>query len=62
VTINGRQIIKKHKPKVKQHMSGKASEQDPLASLGYGIVAYVDILYSMIWAFLFFSLLMIPTI
>jgi len=30
--------------------------------LGYGIVAYVNILYAMVWAFLFFSLLMIPTI
>jgi hypothetical protein len=42
-------------------MSGKASEQEPLASLGYGIVAYVDILYSMIWAFLLFSVMMVPT-
>jgi hypothetical protein len=35
---------------------------DPINSLGFGIVAYRDLLYSLIWAFTFFSLLSIPTI
>jgi hypothetical protein len=38
------------------------TEKDPINSLGFGIVAYRDLLYSMIWVFSAFSILMIPTI
>ena len=62
VTINGRQIIKKHKTTVKQHISASAAGENPLSRLGYGIVAYVNILGTFAFMFLFFSLLMIPTI
>jgi len=37
-------------------------EEDPLSVLGYGIVAYVDILYSFACLFVFFSIILIPTI
>ena len=62
VTINGRTINKKHISKKKQHMNEQAAKQDPLSNLGYGIVAYVNILYTMIWVFAAFSILVIPTI
>ena len=61
VTINGRKVLKKHASKQKQHKNDKAAE-NPLSTLGYGIVAYVDILYTMIWVFVLFSLLMFPTL
>ena len=35
---------------------------DPLVQLGFGIVEYVNILYTMIWTFIIFSVLLIPTI
>ena len=62
VKINGREVMmKKKKAKITQHMNKKATSEDPLAQLGYGIVAYMNILYSMIWLFILFSLLLIPT-
>ena len=48
------------KSKVKQHMNQEAKQKDPLAVLGYGIVAYVDILYKSIWFFIAFSILSLP--
>jgi hypothetical protein len=38
------------------------AEKDPINSLGFGIVAYRDLLYSLIWIFSAFSILMLPTI
>ena len=42
-------------------MNAKAAEEDPLAQLGYGITAYINILNTFIWVFVLFSLLLIPT-
>lgn len=42
-------------------MNHRAAEEDPLANLGYGIVAYINILYTFIWAFAGFSILLMPT-
>ena len=42
-------------------MNAKAAEEDPLAQLGYGITAYINILFTFIWVFVLFSLLLIPT-
>lgn len=62
VTINGRQVIKKKKAKVNKHLNQKAAEEDPLSQLGFGIVAYVGMLYRMTWMFVLFSILLLPTI
>ena len=60
--INGKTVSKmKAVPKVKQQMSARAAEEDPLAALGYGIVAYTNILQTMIWVFIGFSVLLLPT-
>ena len=40
----------------------RAAAWDPLAQLGYGIVAYVDILWTVLGLFVLFSLLLYPTI
>ena len=37
-------------------------DNDPLVELGYGIVAYNNILMNLFWAFVLFSILLIPTI
>ena len=37
------------------------SPEDPLSQLGYGIVAYVNMLYTLCWVFIGFSVLLIPT-
>ena len=58
VTINGRQVIKKKKDKKKKPQQAAT---DPLAQLGYGITAYIGILWTIFGLFAFFSLLLIPT-
>lgn len=47
VTIRGKERSLKRKSTIKRHISDKAANQDPLASLGYGIVAYTSILYTL---------------
>ena len=42
-------------------MSQKAASAEPLARLGYGIVAYTNIMERFIWVFLLFTLLLVPT-
>ena len=64
VTIKGKE--KKmgkttHRSKRKTNISSGASHKDPIFGLGFGIVAYRDLLYTMIWAFLGFSLLAAPS-
>lgn len=34
---------------------------DPLAKLGFGIVAYIDMLWTLIWTFTLFSIMLLPT-
>lgn len=36
-------------------------ESDPLAKLGFGIVAYVDMLWTLIWTFTLYSIMLLPT-
>lgn len=37
-------------------------EKDPINMLGYGIVAYRDLLYTMIWVFVILSCLAFPSL
>jgi len=39
----------------------KKLEEEPLALLGFGIIAYVNILWTLIVVFLMFSLMLFPT-
>jgi len=50
------------KEKRKKNNIKSAAESDPINSLGFGIVAYRDLLYSLIWVFIAFSILSLPTI
>ena len=66
VTIGGRQRVKRRRGTIVANylksLAGKpAAAWDPLALLGYGIVAYIDILWVMLGLFVLFSLLLIPT-
>jgi hypothetical protein len=48
--------------KKKQQLDNDETEKDPLMKLGYGIVAYRNILWAMIIAFCVFSLMATPAI
>ena len=66
VTINGRQVVKRRRGTIianylKSIADKPAAAWDPLAQLGYGIVAYIDILWTMLGLFVLFSLLLFPT-
>ena len=61
VFINGKEIVKKWKRKIKNPLSEKTKYERPVAQLGFGIVAYLDMLWSLIWTFALYSLILIPT-
>ena len=62
MTVGGKEIAKKSKKKKKNNMGNKEMmKANPLASLGFGIVAYIDILWTLIVIFFAFSLMLGPT-
>lgn len=60
VMINGKEIKKKSAKKKKNNI-GAAAEQDPIAKLGFGIVAYIDMLWCLIWTFTLYTIFLVPT-
>jgi hypothetical protein len=53
--------LKKKKVNKKKHVHNEeAVKDDPLVSLGFGVCAYRDILWSFLWTFVIFSLMLIP--
>ena len=54
--------VKKRKPKARKQSAKLPEGHDPLEELGFGIVAYDDMMWTFIWLFLFFTLLMAPAI
>ncbi len=58
--INGKEIVKKT-PKKKKNNLGEAAKTNPIAQLGFGIVAYVDMLWCLIWTFTLYTILLLPT-
>lgn len=62
VIINGKEVAKKQKKKKKNNMKNQQKlEEEPLAQLGFGIIAYVNILWTLIVVFLVFSLMLYPS-
>ena len=53
--------MKRSARKEKRNISHQAADEDPLAQLGFGIVAYVHILKTMVLTFVIFTILFIPT-
>lgn len=60
-TVNGKEYKKRSKKPKKNNVSQAAANAEPLAQLGFGIVAYTGMLYYMIWAFALYTLLLLPT-
>jgi len=60
VTINGKEIVKRA-PKKKKSIGTKAEQADPIAKLGFGIVAYVDMLWTLIYTFTLYTVILLPT-
>ena len=58
--INGKEIVKKT-PKKKKNNLGEAAQANPIAQLGFGIVAYVNMLWMLIWTFTIYTLILLPT-
>ena len=62
MNVGGKEIAKKSKKKKKNNMGNKdMMKENPLASLGFGIVAYIDILWTLIVVFGLFSFMLWPT-
>ena len=61
VTINGKEIMKKSSKKKKNPIDGGVVEANPIAQLGFGIVAYVNILWTLIWTFTLYTIFLLPT-
>ena len=60
--VNGKEVKKKSKKKKKNNINDPAKfEAEPLARLGFGIVAYTDALWGLILFFACFSILLAPT-
>ena len=60
--INGKDIKKKEVKKKKNPIKGgDVVETNAIAQLGFGIVAYVNILWMLIWTFTVYTLLLLPT-
>jgi hypothetical protein len=61
VIMIGGKPIKKKAPKKRKNPLDGASVEDPIAKLGFGIVAYVDILWCLIWTFTLYTIFLVPT-
>lgn len=61
IMIGGKEVVKRA-PKAKKNPIGEsATDANPLAKLGFGIVAYVDMLWCLIWTFTLYTIFLIPT-
>ena len=60
--VNGKEVKKKSKKKKKNNIDADKFKAEPLARLGFGIVAYTDILWVLIVIFSLFSVMLAPTI
>ena len=54
-------MLKKIFKKRKNPLSEESMVKNPIARLGYGIVAYLDILWCLMWTFALYSIFLIPT-
>ena len=62
ININGKDVVKKQKRKKKNKIKNEdIFKMRPLARLGFGITAYIDLLWFMVLAFALFSLMLVPT-
>lgn len=57
-----RKVMKKAKGKAKMSISDEETRKDPILLLGYGIVAYRNLLKTMTFLFLVLSILVAPII
>ena len=62
VKINGKEVVKKQVKKKKNPIDGGVVESNAIAQLGFGIVAYINMLWMLIWTFTVYTVLLVPTI
>lgn len=61
LVIAGKEVKKKGKKPKKNNVGEEAQKADALAQLGFGIVAYIDMLHTLVWTLALFSVMLIPT-
>lgn len=61
IFINGKEIKKRTPKKKKNPLGDKAHEANPIAKLGFGIVAYINLLWCLVLTFLIYSIMLYPT-
>ena len=61
VKVNGKEVVKKQVKKKKNPIDSGVVEQNAIAQLGFGIVAYVNMLWMLIWTFTVYTILLLPT-
>lgn len=64
VNVNGKEykVKGKKKPKNNAKVDEEEVRKDPFILLGSGMVAYRSLMYTMIWTFLLFTILSVPTL
>ena len=62
VMINGKPVKKKKPKKKKNNLGDEVTKANPIAKLGFGIVAYVDLLWVLIWTFTLYTIMLLPTL
>lgn len=53
--------MKKQKKKKKNPIDGAVVQANPIAQLGFGIVAYMNMLWLLIWTFALYTIFLLPT-
>ncbi len=61
IVINGKEVVKKTPKKKKNALGDAAAKENPIAKLGFGIVAYIDMLWCLIWTFTLYTVILLPT-
>mmetsp|Transcript_3107 Transcript_3107/g.3640 ORF Transcript_3107/g.3640 Transcript_3107/m.3640 type:complete len:211 (+) Transcript_3107:14-646(+) len=61
VMINGKEIVKKTPKKKKNPLGDAVQQENPVAKLGFGIVAYLDMLWCLVWTFTLYTIFLLPT-
>jgi hypothetical protein len=61
VMVNGKEVAKKTPKKKKNPLGDEAAHANPVAKLGFGIVAYLDMLWCLVWTFTLYTIFLLPT-
>ena len=61
IIVGGKEVKKRAPKKKKNNLDDEVSKEEPLAKLGFGIVAYMNLLWALTWTFLLYTFMLVPT-